>query len=130
MASKTNEKRGNHPRIGTQAFAYIARERGFREVAPSEDLRKQKETARKKKWILKRRKENAERKLDVHELDTHLLDMELLDMESLDVELSVEQQKLQGIDSKILARIEFAFEHLRYVMSRLPEAGLLFAKNY
>ena len=40
MGLKTDEQRGNHPRIGTQAFAEIARQRGFREVAPSEAVRK------------------------------------------------------------------------------------------
>jgi hypothetical protein len=98
MARKTDERRGNHPRIGTQAFAEIARQRGFREVAPNEVVRKQKEIARKRKWRSKRKEEKTS------EMD-------------LDVDLDVEQQNPQTIDSKILARIEFAFERLKYVVS-------------
>jgi hypothetical protein len=94
MGLKTDEQRGNHPRIGTQAFAEIVRQRGFREVAPSETVRKQKDIARKRKWRLKKKEEKA-----------------------LDVDLDAEQQNPQTIDSKILARIEFAFERLRHVIS-------------
>ena len=104
MARKTDEQRGNHPRIGTQAFAEITRQRGFREVAPSEAVRKQKEMARKRKWRSKRKEEKA------LEMD---LDLDL----GLGLDLDVEQQNLQTIDSKILARIEFAFKRLRYVIS-------------
>lgn len=99
MAHKTDERRGNHPRIGTQAFAEIARQRGFREVAPSEAVRKQKEIARKRKW---RSKGNEEKASDM----------------DLDVDLDVDQHNPQTIDSKILARVEFAFERLRYVISQ------------
>ena len=99
MARKTDERRGNHPRIGTQAFAEITRQRGFREVAPSEAMRKQKEIARKRKWRSKRKDEKASER-------------------DLDMDLDVEQQNSQTIDSKILARIEFAFERLRYVISQ------------
>jgi hypothetical protein len=108
-ARKTN--RGNHPRIGTRAFEEIARQRGFREVALSEDVRKQKEIARKRKWRLKKKTQkdaDSEIKLDVE------MDVEL---DMLDVELGVEQQKPQAIDSQILSRIQFAFECLRYVIS-------------
>jgi hypothetical protein len=108
MARKSKIERGNHPGIGTPAFAKIAKQRGFREVAPTKELQKEKETARKRKWISKRKKANAaEAKLD-----------DPLDLDSLGVELNMEQQKPQAIDSKILDRIEIAFERLRYVMTR------------
>jgi hypothetical protein len=101
-ARKTN--RGNHPRIGTRAFEEIARQRGFREVALSEDVRKQKEIARKRKWRLKKKtQKDADSEIKLHV--------------EMDVELGVEQQKPQAIDSQILSRIQFAFECLRYVIS-------------
>jgi hypothetical protein len=116
MARKSeSEERGNHPRIGTPAFVKIAKQRGFREVASSKELQKLKETARKRKWRLKRKKENAtETKLN-----------NPLDLDSLEVELSMEQQMPRAIDSKILARIETAFERLRYVTTQKLDCCLL-----
>jgi hypothetical protein len=51
MARSTTEEGGNHPGIRTQTFTEIARQPGFREVAPSQELRKQKGTARKRKRV-------------------------------------------------------------------------------
>lgn len=95
MARKMDERQGNYPRIGMQAFAEIVRQRGFREIAPNEAVRKQKKIARKRKWRSKTKEEKAS-----------------------EMDLDVEQQHSQMIDSKILARIEFVFECLRYIISQ------------
>ena len=62
MAAKSEEKRGNHPANGTDAFAAIADKRGFREVANTEEERKENEAARKRKYKEKKRAEVVKEK--------------------------------------------------------------------
>jgi hypothetical protein len=99
-----------HPRVGTPAFEELWRDRGFREVAPNEEARKQKVLEKQKRWRLKKKeKDRLDAGLD--ELDeSDVLDV----LDILDLELRVEPQKPQAIDSQILARIDYAFERLRY----------------
>jgi len=115
----------DHPRVGTPAFEEIWTNRGFREVAPNEEVRKQKGREKRRRWRLKKKEEDHVARLDAGPLDAELnfdlgagmdeLDMELDELGLLDFEFRVEQQKPQAIDSHIFARIEFAFERFRYV---------------
>jgi hypothetical protein len=49
MNSKPDKERKNHSKIETQVFIEIARQHEFRTIASTEKLRKENETARKKK---------------------------------------------------------------------------------
>jgi len=120
----------DHPRVGTPAFEEIWTNRKFREVAPNEEARKQKAREKRRRWRLKKKEEDRAARLDAGPLDAEFelgaglgtglgeLDMELDEMDELgllDFEFRVEQEKPQAIDSHTFARIEFAFERLRYV---------------
>jgi hypothetical protein len=110
---------GKHPRVGTPAFEEVWRNRRFREVAPNEEARKQKVLEKQKRWRLKKKQKDRAAELDVgldSGLDAGLDVLDELDMlDMLDLELGVEPQKPQAIGSQILARIDYAFERLRYV---------------